>query len=77
MSKYLVCGAGGFIGGYITKKLIEEGHSVTCVDIKPLDLWFQFHDSASNFSLDLKILENCEKIVEAKILLSIWCNMGE
>ena len=77
MSKYLVCGAGGFIGGYITKKLIEEGHSVTCVDIKPLDLWFQLHDSALNFSLDLKILENCEKIVEGQdFVINMACNMG-
>ena len=42
--KYLVAGAGGFIGGHLSKRLVDEGHEVTCVDIKPLELWFQKHD---------------------------------
>ena len=75
--KYLVCGAGGFIGGHISKKLLFEGHDVTCVDVKPLDLWFQKHDEAKNLSLDLKVLENCEKIVENKeYVINMACNMG-
>lgn len=32
--KILVCGAGGFIGGHLVKKLKEEGHWVRGVDIK-------------------------------------------
>ena len=28
MSTYLVCGAGGFIGGHLVKRLMEEGHNV-------------------------------------------------
>jgi len=75
--KYLICGAGGFIGGHIAKKIIEEGNQVTCVDIKPLDLWFQKHDNAENFSLDLKILENCEQVVEGHdYVINMACNMG-
>ena len=75
--KYLVCGAGGFIGGHLAKKLLKEGHEVTCADIKPLDLWFQKHDDASNCSLDLKVLENCEKIVEGQDnVINMACNMG-
>ena len=34
--KYLICGAGGFIGGHIAKRLIAEKHEVTCVDVKPM-----------------------------------------
>ena len=77
MSKYLICGAGGFIGGYISKKLIENSHQVTCVDIKPLDLWFQLHESAVNISLDLKVLENCEKVTKGQeYVINMACNMG-
>jgi len=75
--KYLICGAGGFIGGHTSKRLLNEGHEVTCVDVKPLDLWFQRHDDAKNFSLDLKVLENCEKVVVGHdYVINMACNMG-
>ena len=35
MKKALVCGAGGFIGGHLVKKLKREGYWVRGVDIKP------------------------------------------
>ena len=56
---YLVCGAGGFIGGHLVKSLLEDGHKVICADLKPLENWFQIFDSNKNFSLDLKEYENC------------------
>lgn len=34
MKKVLVCGAGGFIGGHLVKKLKREGHWVRGVDLK-------------------------------------------
>jgi GDP-D-mannose 3',5'-epimerase len=34
MKTALVCGAGGFIGGHLVKKLKEEGYWVRGVDIK-------------------------------------------
>ena len=75
--KYLVAGAGGFIGGYIVKKLIDDGHSVTCVDIKPLELWFQKFNEAQNISIDLQILSNCEKVIEGQdFVINMACNMG-
>lgn len=75
--KYLVCGAGGFIGGHITKRLLSQGHKVTCVDVKPLDLWFQRHDDSNNLSLDLKVLDNCEKVVVGQeYVINMACNMG-
>ena len=36
-SKYLVCGAGGFIGGHLVKSLLDDGHEVICADVKPLE----------------------------------------
>ncbi len=77
MSKFLVCGAGGFIGGHTVQRLLNSGHEVTCVDIKPLELWFQKHDNAENISLDLKVLENCEKVTEGQeYVINMACNMG-
>jgi len=35
MNKALVCGAGGFIGGHLVKRLKAEGYWVRGVDIKP------------------------------------------
>lgn len=77
MSKYLVCGAGGFIGGHLTKKLLDEGHQVTCIDIKPLDSWFQIYDEAKNHSLDLQLLQNCYNITDGQdYVINMACNMG-
>ena len=42
--KILVCGAGGFIGGHLVKKLMQDGHSLVCADIKPLEYWFQIFE---------------------------------
>ena len=42
--KYLIAGAGGFIGGHLVKSLMDEGHEVVCADIKPLEFWFQTFD---------------------------------
>ena len=46
MNKYLIVGAGGFIGGHLVKKLINSGHKVRAVDIKPKELWFQDFEEA-------------------------------
>lgn len=63
MKKILVAGAGGFIGGYLTKELISLGHQVTAVDVKPQSDWYQVQSTAMNFTRDLSILEECEKSV--------------
>ena len=41
MQKVYVAGAGGFIGGHLTKNLLEQGIEVIAADIKPLEEWFQ------------------------------------
>ena len=77
MNKYLITGAGGFIGGHIVNRLVIEGNDVTAVDIKPLDLWFQKNDFAKNISLDLRNNNNCEKVVKDKdFIINMACNMG-
>ena len=75
--KILVAGAGGFIGGHLTKKLINLGADVTAVDIKPLEFWFQKSDKAKNLSLDLKNLDNCLNSSEGiDYIFNLACNMG-
>jgi nucleoside-diphosphate-sugar epimerase len=77
MSKYLIAGAGGFIGGYLTSNLINEGHEVVCADLKPLEYWFQNFSSAKNYSFDLKEFENCLKVTEGvDYVYNMACNMG-
>lgn len=44
----LVTGAGGFIGGHLVRRLIDDGYFVTGLDIKPLDEWHQVHSDALN-----------------------------
>jgi len=59
MSRVLVAGAGGFIGGHLVKRLVEDGHEVVAVDIKPLGQWWLFHREARNLRFDLSDSRNC------------------
>jgi nucleoside-diphosphate-sugar epimerase len=59
MKRALVCGAGGFIGGHLVKKLQREGYWVRGVDIKHHE-WSP--ESADEFiALDLRDEENCRR----------------
>jgi GDP-D-mannose 3', 5'-epimerase len=76
--KILVCGAGGFIGGHLVANLIKDKNfEILCVDIKPLKYWFQYFNEISNFSLDLKDLDNCLKVTRnVDYIFNMACNMG-
>jgi len=56
----LVAGGGGFIGGHLTAQLLKEGFEVLCVDVKPLDQWYQVFDEAENMVADLKDRDACQ-----------------
>src|ERR1700730_8332093 len=61
----VVCGAGGFIGGHLVKRLREGGAAeVLAVDIKPVADWYQQTEGAENLSLDLKDKNNCYLVTE-------------
>ena len=60
MKRALVCGAGGFIGGHLVKKLKREGYWVRAVDIKPHE-WSPNASADEFLQLDLRVKENCEK----------------
>jgi GDP-D-mannose 3',5'-epimerase len=75
--KYLVCGAGGFIGGHLVESLRAEGHEVVCVDNKPYEYWFQINESNKNYSLDLKEYQNCLTVTDGvDYIYNMACNMG-
>lgn len=60
--KVLVCGAGGFIGGHLVKRLKEEGNWVRGVDIKEHEF---SETSADEFVIgDLRKVEVCEKVLQ-------------
>jgi len=63
MKKALVCGAGGFIGSHLVKRLKKDGYWVRGVDLKKPE----FSDTAADefLILDLRERENCEKAVLA------------
>jgi GDP-D-mannose 3',5'-epimerase len=63
MKKILVCGAGGFIGGAMMKRLKNEGHWVRGVDLKKHE-FFNAYDVADEFVVgDLRDPVLCEKVV--------------
>ena len=74
---FLVCGAGGFIGGHLVSSLLKDGHQVIAADIKPLEYWFQLFEVNKNYSLDLKEYENCLRVMDGvDYVYNMACNMG-
>jgi len=61
--KLLVAGGGGFIGGHLVRSLLDDGHDVRSVDMKPLDDWYQVHDGAENVIGNLQYLEPSQSAV--------------
>jgi len=62
-SHILVAGAGGFIGGHLTKTLLEQGHKVRAVDKKPQWQWYQRFPEAENITLNLELQNDCIQAV--------------
>lgn len=63
MKRALVCGAGGFIGGHLVKKLKREGYWVRGVDIKVHE--FAPTQADEFLKLDLRQPENCWEALSA------------
>jgi len=63
MKRALVCGAGGFIGSHLVKRLKEEGYWVRGADLKKPE----FSDTLADefFLTDLREEENCGIVVSA------------
>ncbi len=74
----VVTGGGGFIGGWLVRHFLEQGHTnVRSVDIKPLDEWYQVHDGVDNVVADLKDLGNCRRACDgAADVYQLAADMG-
>lgn len=76
--KALVTGAGGFIGGHLVDTLVSQGHSVYAADIKEFKDWFAINDSATSIKADLRLREDCTKVVPSDLdwVFNLAADMG-
>lgn len=74
----LLAGAGGFIGGWLASDLRRQGFSdVRCVDVKPLEEWYQIVPDFHNSVLDLQLLEACREAVDGRVhVFNLAADMG-
>lgn len=76
MKKALVCGAGGFIGGHLVKRLKAEGFWVRGVDIKLHD--FSPPPCDEFLQGDLRLLDFCKKAIDMQFdeIYQLAADMG-
>lgn len=74
----LVTGAGGFIGGWMMRSLIDQGFSdVRVVDIKEQSAWFQRPLDSEVHVGDLRFLDFARHVVQGReIVLNFASDMG-
>ena len=63
--KALVCGAGGFIGGHMVKRLCDEGYWVRGVDVKPAE--FEPTKAHDFVIADLRFRESWDEVLDDEI----------
>ncbi len=76
MSKYLITGAGGFIGSHLARELHRRGDFVRVVDIK-WDGYIEEPYYSEKFTLDLRSFDNC--LISTKgidYVYTLAANMG-
>jgi GDP-D-mannose 3', 5'-epimerase len=77
VSRVLVAGGGGFIGGHLVARLREEGEYVRAVDRLPLSRWYQHFDDVDSRQSDLSILEESRSACEGiDVVYNLAADMG-
>jgi GDP-D-mannose 3', 5'-epimerase len=61
--RILITGAGGFVGGHLVGRLLEDGYSVRAVDKKPQGRWYQRFAAAENLTMNLQEKSACIRAV--------------
>jgi nucleoside-diphosphate-sugar epimerase len=76
--RVLVAGAGGFIGGWLVRDLLNKGFTdIVAVDIKDFTNWYQIFDESTNHVLDLRDTQNCFKAMQGvKVVYNLAADMG-
>jgi nucleoside-diphosphate-sugar epimerase len=76
--RVVICGGGGFIGGHLAKRMLDQGASgVRSVDVKPLDKWFQKLPGAENLVLDLQDKDSCYRAAkDMQVIIQLAADMG-
>jgi GDP-D-mannose 3',5'-epimerase len=73
----VMAGGGGFIGGHLARRLLDQGREVRVVDCRPVDEWHQVHSDADNRVLDLRLREACDESLRgAGEVFNLACDMG-
>lgn len=74
----LVAGAGGFIGGWLVKNLIDRGYTkIRAVDLKPKTEWYQSFSQVENLVLDLQGLEEARVATNnTRLIYNLAADMG-
>ena len=74
----VICGAGGFIAGALTRYFHDQGFvRLRAVDKKPLPEWYQRVPGVENLCLDLSDEDNCKRAVEgAAEVYNLAADMG-
>lgn len=74
----VIAGAGGFIGGALTRHFSEQGFTrIRAVDKKPVPRWYQRIPGVENLSLDLSEKDNAIRAVEGAVeVYNLAADMG-
>ena len=77
MADVLIAGGGGFIGGALAAHLRQQGHSIRCVDRRPVDEWHQVFPEAENIVADLQQIDACRAAVrDVRTVYNLAADMG-
>lgn len=77
MGLILVTGAGGFLGGHLTRRLVARGLAVRAVDCKPFENWILRSPGAENLVHDLAEKEACYQVMkDVEAVYNFAADMG-
>jgi GDP-D-mannose 3',5'-epimerase len=76
--KIVVCGAGGFVGGRLVKRLWDDGHrDIRAVSFRPADQWLYVNPQVDNRTCDLRdYREAATAIADCRWIYNLAAKVG-